>query len=188
MPEDGTFACPGQDTPLSQDLDQGQVGPGFRSRRARSFSASAIRSSPRSRRRWPKSRDTLRHLRSWPPRSHCARLPFLDFRQSRAASCAHFCTLTPARWTLAPGDDGRKTASVDVLGMVFDQAGAEVACLSTGFAVALTDRGRRARRFRDGLAYNLRIPIRRTGRLSGAIRCPRSAVRAPRDRPASSLR
>ena len=61
-----------------------------------------------------------------------------------------------------PGDDGRKTASVDVLGMVFDQAGAEVARLSTGFAVALTIEGA-DEALRDGLAYDLRIPIARPG-------------------------
>jgi VWFA-related protein len=61
-----------------------------------------------------------------------------------------------------PGDDSRKTASVDVLGMVFDQGGAEVARLSTGFAVALTNEGA-DEALRDGLAYDLRIPIARPG-------------------------
>ena len=64
--------------------------------------------------------------------------------------------------TFVPGDDGRKTASVDVLGLVFDQAGAEVARLSTGFAVALTNQGA-DEALRDGLAYDLRIPIARPG-------------------------
>ena len=40
--------------------------------------------------------------------------------------------------TFVAGEGGRKTASVDVLGMVFNQEGAEVGHLSTGFAVALT--------------------------------------------------
>lgn len=64
--------------------------------------------------------------------------------------------------TFSPRDDGKKTAAADVLGMVFDQDGNEVAHLSTGFAVALTgDAADEA--LRDGLAYTLRIPIRRGG-------------------------
>jgi VWFA-related protein len=57
---------------------------------------------------------------------------------------------------------GRKTASADVLGMVFDPDGLEVAHLSTGFSVALTREGAEDA-LRDGLAYTLRIPIRRPG-------------------------
>jgi VWFA-related protein len=64
--------------------------------------------------------------------------------------------------TYVDGEDGKKTASADVLGMVFDQEGTEVAHLSTGFSVALTsDAAEEA--LRDGLAYTLRIPIRRAG-------------------------
>lgn len=64
--------------------------------------------------------------------------------------------------TFVDGQDGKKTASADVLGMVFDQEGTEVAHLSTGFSVALTsDAAEEA--LRDGLAYTLRIPIRRPG-------------------------
>ena len=58
--------------------------------------------------------------------------------------------------------EGKKTASADVLGMVFDQDGAEVAHLSTGFSVALTSDGAEDA-LRDGLAYTLRIPIRQPG-------------------------
>jgi hypothetical protein len=46
--------------------------------------------------------------------------------------------------------------------MAFDQDGTEVAHLSTGFAVTLTPQASEAA-LRDGLAYNLRIPIRRAG-------------------------
>jgi hypothetical protein len=64
--------------------------------------------------------------------------------------------------TFVEGEGGKKTAAVDVLGMVFDQEGTEVAHLSTGFAVALThDATDEA--LRDGLVYTLRIPIRRPG-------------------------
>jgi len=64
--------------------------------------------------------------------------------------------------TFVDGEGGKKTASADVLGMVFDQEGTEVAHLSTGFSVALTsDAAQEA--LRDGLAYTLRIPIRRSG-------------------------
>src|SRR6266851_3174582 len=64
--------------------------------------------------------------------------------------------------TFVDGEGGKKTASADVLGMVFDQAGTEVAHLSTGFSVALTSDAA-DESLRDGLAYTLRIPIRRAG-------------------------
>jgi VWFA-related protein len=64
--------------------------------------------------------------------------------------------------TFVDSEGGKKTASADVLGMVFDQEGTEVAHLSTGFSVALTnDAAQEA--LRDGLAYTLRIPIPRAG-------------------------
>jgi VWFA-related protein len=64
--------------------------------------------------------------------------------------------------TFADSADDRKTASADVLGMVFDRDGTEVAHLSTGFSVALTgDAAEDA--LRDGLAYTLRVPIPRAG-------------------------
>jgi VWFA-related protein len=64
--------------------------------------------------------------------------------------------------TFAKGEDGKATASADVLGMVFDRDGTEVAHLSTGFAAALTsDAAQDA--LRDGLAYTLRISIRSAG-------------------------
>jgi VWFA-related protein len=59
-------------------------------------------------------------------------------------------------------DGGKKTAAADVLGMVFDQEGTEVAHLSTGFSVALTNEAAEEA-LRDGLVYVLRIPIRRAG-------------------------
>jgi VWFA-related protein len=58
--------------------------------------------------------------------------------------------------------DGKSTASADVLGMVFDRDGTEVAHLSTGFSAALTNEGAQDA-LRDGLAYTLRIPIPRAG-------------------------
>ncbi len=64
--------------------------------------------------------------------------------------------------TFADTADGKKEASADVLGMAFDQDGTEVAHLSTGFSVALTAAATEDA-LRDGLAYNLRIPIRRPG-------------------------
>jgi VWFA-related protein len=60
------------------------------------------------------------------------------------------------------GEGGKKTAAVDVLGMVFDQEGTEVAHLSTGFSVALTNEAAEEA-LRDGLVYVLRIPVRRSG-------------------------
>jgi VWFA-related protein len=64
--------------------------------------------------------------------------------------------------TFVGTEGGKKTASADVLGMVFDQEGTEVAHLSTGFSVALANDAV-DESLRDGLAYTLRIPIRRAG-------------------------
>ncbi len=64
--------------------------------------------------------------------------------------------------TFVDTPDGKKTASVDVLGMVFDQDGTEVAHLTTGFAMGLSREAKDAA-LGDGLAYMLRIPIPRPG-------------------------
>jgi len=64
--------------------------------------------------------------------------------------------------TFVDGEDGKKTAAADVLGMVFDHDGTEVAHLSTGFSAVLTPQATEEA-LRDGLAYNLRIPIRHAG-------------------------
>jgi hypothetical protein len=79
--------------------------------------------------------------------------------------------------TFADDAAGKKTAAVDVLGMVFDQDGLEVAHLSTGFAVALTDAAAEEA-LRDGVAYTFRIPIRRPGgyQVRFAIRDQRSGA------------
>jgi len=90
--------------------------------------------------------------------------------------------------TFTDEENGKRTASVDVLGMVFDQDGIEVAHLSTGFSVALTREGADDA-LRDGLAYTLRIPIRQWGayqvrfavrdRQSGAIGSAGEFVEVP---------
>ena len=64
--------------------------------------------------------------------------------------------------TFVESEGGKKTASVDVLGMVFDQDGTEVAHLSTGFTMGLTKEGAEAA-LGDGIAYMLRVPIPRAG-------------------------
>jgi VWFA-related protein len=64
--------------------------------------------------------------------------------------------------TFTKGADGKSEASADVLGMVFDRDGTEVAHLSTGFAVTLTPEAAQDA-LHDGLAYTLRIPIPRAG-------------------------
>ena len=69
--------------------------------------------------------------------------------------------------TFVESEGGKRTASVDVLGMVFDQDGTEVAHLTTGFAMGLTSEAAEAA-VGDGIAYMLRIPIPRAG---GATRC-----------------
>jgi VWFA-related protein len=90
--------------------------------------------------------------------------------------------------TFADGDGGKKTAAADVLGMAFDQNGTEVAHLSTGFEIALTSAAAEDA-LRQGVAYTLRIPIRRPGayqvrfavrdRQSGAIGSAGEFVEVP---------
>jgi VWFA-related protein len=90
--------------------------------------------------------------------------------------------------TFIDNETGKRTASADVLGMVFDQDGIEVAHLSTGFSIALTREGTEDA-LRDGLAYTLRIPIRQSGayqvrfairdRQSGAIGSAGEYVEVP---------
>ncbi len=90
--------------------------------------------------------------------------------------------------TFAEAENGKKTASADVLGMAFDQNGTEIAHLSTGFEVALTATGVEDA-LRQGLVYSLRIPIRRPGayqvrfsvrdRQSGAIGSAGEFVEVP---------
>jgi VWFA-related protein len=79
--------------------------------------------------------------------------------------------------TFADGEAGKKTAAADVLGMVFDQDGMEVAHLSTGFSVALADKAA-DEALRDGIAYTLRIPIPRPGgyQVRFAVRDQRSGA------------
>jgi VWFA-related protein len=59
-------------------------------------------------------------------------------------------------------EDGKVAASADVLGMVFDRDGTEIAHLSTAFSAALTSQAADDA-LRDGIAYTLRIPIPRPG-------------------------
>ena len=79
--------------------------------------------------------------------------------------------------TFVESEGGRQTASVDVLGMVFDPDGTEVAHLSTGFSMGLTSEGAAAAAG-DGLAYMLRIPIPRAGayQVRFAVRDQRSGA------------
>ena len=64
--------------------------------------------------------------------------------------------------TFVDTEGGKRTASVDVLGMVFDEDGTEVAHLTTGFSMGLTSEAEEAA-VGDGIAYMLRIPIPRAG-------------------------
>jgi hypothetical protein len=90
--------------------------------------------------------------------------------------------------TFADGDAGKKSASADVLGMVFDQNGTEVAHLSTAFEVGLTSTAA-DEPFSEGLAYTLRVPVPRPGayqvrfavrdRTSGAIGSAGEFVQLP---------
>jgi VWFA-related protein len=80
--------------------------------------------------------------------------------------------------TFVKGDDGKSTASADVLGMVFDRDGTEIAHLSTAFSAALTSEASE-NAVRDGIAYTLRVPIPAAG--------PYQARFAVRDRQSGKL-
>jgi hypothetical protein len=77
--------------------------------------------------------------------------------------------------TFAPDADEKKTASADVLGMVFDRDGTEIAHLSTGFTVALTDQVT-VDTPQAGVVYTLHVPIPEAGayQLRFAVRDRRS--------------
>jgi hypothetical protein len=64
--------------------------------------------------------------------------------------------------TFVEGEGDKKTASADVLGMVFDRDGTQVAHLSTGFSVGLTEQATEEA-LRTGLVYTLLVPILRAG-------------------------
>jgi hypothetical protein len=64
--------------------------------------------------------------------------------------------------TFVEGEGGKRIASVDVLGMVFDREGTEIAHLSTGFSVGLTEQAT-GEALRAGLVYTLLVPIPRAG-------------------------
>ena len=65
-------------------------------------------------------------------------------------------------FTFRDGDGGKRTASVDVLGMVFDPDGTQVGHLSTGFSVGAADDASEGA-LRDGVAYTLRVRIPAAG-------------------------
>ena len=91
---------------------------------------------------------------------HATTLP--GFSQEKGTFIRALLHIDAKPLTFVDSDDGKKTASVDVLGMVFDQDGTEVAHLSTGFAMGMSREAADAARG-DGLAYMLRIPIPRPG-------------------------
>ncbi len=72
---------------------------------------------------------------------------------------------------------GRRTASADLVGMVFDSAGAQVDTLSTGFDVTL-ESAAAEQAIRDGLVYTTRISIVKPGgyQLRYAVRDRRSGA------------
>ena len=88
--------------------------------------------------------------------------PLPGFAPDRGLFVRTLLHIDASALTFTKGEDGKATASADVLGMVFDKDGTEVAHLSTAFSAALTHEGAQDA-LRDGLAYTLRIPIPRAG-------------------------
>ena len=64
--------------------------------------------------------------------------------------------------TFTDDAEGRKTASGDVLGLIFDRDGAVVAQLDKAFSAALTSAATDDA-LRDGLGYSLHVPVPRPG-------------------------
>ena len=161
VPEDGTFAAPGK-TPRFRKISIKVKRPGFQVKTRKEFLGI---SDPQQSAEPATVAEQLVHAATSPFAAtevalRATALP--GFSAEQGSFVRAFLHVDARALTFVPGDDGRKTASVDVLGMVFDQAGAEVARLSTGFAVALTIEGA-DEALRDGLAYDLRIPIARPG-------------------------
>jgi VWFA-related protein len=161
VPEEGTFAAPGK-TPSRRKISVTVKRAGLRVKTRREFlgvSDPPVTAGPET---------PAQQL------VHAATSPFAEtgialrattlpgFAPDQGIFVRALLHIDARALTFAPRDDGKRTAAADVLGMVFDQEGREVAHLSTGFAVALT--GEAAdEALRDGLAYTLRIPIRRGG-------------------------
>ena len=161
VPEDGTFAAPGK-TPRFRKISIKVKRPGLQVKTRKEFLGI---SDPQESARPTTAAEQLVHAATSPfaATDVALRATALPGYSAEQGSFVRALLHVDARaLAFVPGDDGRRTASVDVLGMVFDQAGAEVARLSTGFAVALTNEGA-DEALRDGLAYNLRIPIARPG-------------------------
>ena len=161
VPEDGTFAAPGK-TPRFRKIAIKVKPPGLQVKTRKEFLGI---SDPQESARPTTAAEQLVHAATSPfaATDVALRAIALPGYSAEQGSFVRALLHVDARaLAFVPGDDGRRTASVDVLGMVFDQAGAEVARLSTGFAVALTIEGA-DEALRDGLAYNLRIPIARPG-------------------------
>ena len=84
------------------------------------------------------------------------------FSPSRGLFVRALLHIDASALTFEKSMDGKSRAAADVLGMVFDRDGTEVAHLSTAFEATLTNEGERDA-LRDGLAYTLRVPIPRAG-------------------------
>ena len=161
VPDDGTFARKGQ-KPRLHKISIGVKRPGFRVKTRKSFLG--VSDPP----------DVTGPLTPAQQLVHAATSPFAatglalrpttlpGYSPEQGMFVRALLQIDARALTFVDGEDGKKTAAADVLGMVFDQEGTEVAHLSTGFSVALTsDAAEEA--LRDGLAYTLRIPIRRPG-------------------------
>jgi VWFA-related protein len=161
VPRDGTFARPGQ-KPQSHKISIDVNRPGLRVKTRKAFVGvsdppdSAAPETPAQQ---------LVHAATSPFAAtdialHATTLP--GYSRAQGMFVRTLLHIDARALTFVDGEGGKHTAAADVLGMVFDQEGTEVAHLSTGFAVALTADGA-ADALREGLAYTLRIPIRRSG-------------------------
>jgi hypothetical protein len=79
--------------------------------------------------------------------------------------------------TFSAGADGTKTATVDLVGLVFDTDHTQVHDINTGFNVTL-ENGAADQAIQDGLVYTARVPIAKPGgyQLRFAVRDRRSGA------------
>jgi VWFA-related protein len=161
VPRDGTFARPGQ-KPQSHKISIDVKRPGLRVKTRKAFVGV---SDPPDAAAPETPAQQLVHAATSPFAAtavalHATTLP--GYSRAQGMFVRTLLHIDASALTFVDGEGGKHAAAADVLGMVFDQEGNEVAHLSTGFAVALTTDAA-AGALREGLAYTLRIPIRRSG-------------------------
>lgn len=160
-PEQGTFAGKGK-KPQFHDIRVKVRRPGLRVRTRKQFLGVSDEDAPAAP-RTPKD-DLIRAAISPFTATDIAVLatPLPGWSPERGSFVRTLLHIDARALAFVEDGEGRRTASADVLGMVFDADGTEVAHLTTGFEVGLTDAATDDA-LQRGLAYTLLVPIPRAG-------------------------